>query len=189
MAKKKTPKKSVSKKHHHHDVRSSIYQHVTSKRTKGIAKIPGRPSGPKTCKFCKLIKSGKDIVYQNKHIAVAMGRQHHKGHLVILTKAHEENLLHLHYKTLDSFLNDTIHIMKALESVIKPALFNLEYLDNWDAHVHWNVYPRFVKDKDYGQPPVIPKKGSKFKEDKMTEQELALFKKKILALVDKNLIW
>lgn len=190
---KKTKKGAATKKgtaHHHHDVRSSIYMGLKVGRPKaGMKKIPGRPSGPANCKFCKMIKEKKGIVFENKHIVVALGRQHHKGHLVILVRPHEENLLRLHYKTLDSFINDTIHIMKALDSVIKPTLFNLEYLDNWDAHIHWNVYPRFSTDPDYGQPPKIPEKGKKYKEKPMSAKELNEFRKKIKDLVKKNLIW
>ena len=187
---KKLQKKPKQAAHHHHDVRSSIYMQVHVDRPrKGIKKIPGRPSGPKRSKFCKMIKEKKGIIFENEHIVVALGRQHHKGHLVILTRVHEENLLRLHYKTLDSFINDTVHIMKALDTVLKPALFNLEYLDNWDAHVHWNVYPRFVNDPDYGQPPEIPKKGEKFKDRSMSKKEIDAFKKKIKELVKKNLIW
>jgi len=187
---KKLQKKPKQAAHHHHDVRSSIYMQVHVDRPrKGMAKIPGRTSGPKSCKFCKMIKEKKGIIFENEHIVVALGRQHHKGHLVILTRVHEENLLRLHYKTLDSFINDTVHIMKALDTVLKPTLFNLEYLDNWDAHVHWNVYPRFVNDPDYGQPPEIPKKGEKFKDRSMSKKEIDAFKKKIKELVKKNLIW
>ena len=54
-----------------------------------------------------------------------------------------------------------------------------EYLDNWDFHVHWNIYPRFKDDPDYGNPQVIPPRGSKFKEYKMTKKELSDFKKEI----------
>lgn len=128
------------------------------------------------CKFCRHIKSKKDVVFENQHIVVVFGRPHHKGHLVVMPRHHEENLLLLHEKTLDSFLNDTILVMKALAKAIKPDLFNLEYLDNWDSHVHWNVYPRFKSDSDYGNPPIIPKKDEKFIPKYLSRKELTLFK-------------
>jgi len=90
-----------------------------------------------------------------------------------------KDMFDLPEKALDSFINDAVKIIKALDKVIEPATTNLEYLDNWDFHVHWNVYPRFKTDPDYGNPPVIPPKGSKFKEYKMTKKEMAAFKKEI----------
>ena len=107
------------------------------------------------------------------------GRAHHKGHLVVLTRKHEENLFRLHEKTLDSFFNDTVKIVKALDKAIKADTMNLEYLDNWDFHIHWNVYPRFKTDPDWGNPPVIPKKDEKFKKKLLTAKEMKEFKKDI----------
>ena len=124
------------------------------------------------CKFCQRIKAKKDIIFENAHIVVMFGRPHHKGHIVVMPKAHEEDLLKLHQKTLDSFLNDTVKVMKALGKAIKPDLFNLEYLDNWDHHVHWNIYPRFKSDLDYGNPPKIPGKDQRFKPRLLSPKEV-----------------
>lgn len=139
------------------------------------------------CKFCSKIKARKDILFENDHIVVMFGRQHHKGHLLVMPKVHEEDLLKLHTKTIDSFMNDTIHIMKALGKAIKPDLFNLEYLDNWDHHIHWNIYPRFKTDPDWGNPPKIPKKGVKIREKRLSTKELAVFKREISRL--KKELW
>ena len=136
------------------------------------------PDFVKECKFCRKIREDQ-VIFENEHIAVVLGRQHHKGHLVVATKKHIENMFDLPEKAFDSYINDTVKMVKALDKVIQPATVNLEYLDNWDFHVHWNVYPRFKDDPDYGNPPVIPPKGSKFKEYKMTDAELAAFKKEI----------
>jgi len=131
------------------------------------------------CRFCRKIRAKKDILLENDHIVVMFGRQHHKGHLLVMPKAHEEDLLKLHEKTVDSFMNDTIRVMKALGKAIKPDLFNLEYLDNWDHHIHWNIYPRFKKDKDWGNPPVIPDKGESFRPRVLTRKERAIFRKEL----------
>ncbi|MBI5398649.1 HIT family protein [Candidatus Woesearchaeota archaeon] len=127
------------------------------------------------CKFCRQIKEKNGILFESEHLVVVFGRPHHKGHLVVMPRHHEENLLRLHEKTLDSFFNDTILVMKALEKAIKPDLFNLEYLDNWDSHVHWNLYPRFKSDPDYGNPPVIPNKGEPFKQKTLSSREINIF--------------
>lgn len=128
------------------------------------------------CKFCKILREKKDeIVFENAHIAVVFGRLHHKGHLVVIPKTHEEHFLKLHEKTLDSFFNDTVRIMKAIDKAIKPDIINLEYLDNWDHHIHWNVYPRFKTDPDWGNPPVIPLKGEKFEPKEMSKAEMKIF--------------
>ena len=111
------------------------------------------------CKFCKILKEQKDkVIFENEHIAVVFGGPHHKGHIAILPKIHVEHFLRLQEKTLDSFFNDTVDVMKALDKAIKPDIINLEYLDNWDHHIHWNIYPRYKTDPDWGNPPIIPKK-------------------------------
>ena len=128
------------------------------------------------CKFCKILHEQKDkIIFHNEHIAVVFGRLHHKGHLVVLPRVHEEHFLKLHETTLNSFFNDTVKIMKALDKAIKPDIINLEYLDNWDHHIHWNVYPRFKSDPDWGNPPTIPGKDDTFEEKKMTDKEMKIF--------------
>lgn len=130
------------------------------------------------CKFCRKIRTD-EVIYETDHIAVVLGRQHHKGHIVVATKKHIENMFDLPEKALDAFINDTVKIIKVLDRIIKPDTVNLEYLDNWDFHVHWNIYPRFKEDPDYGNPPVIPPRGAKFKERKMSKKEMSDFKKEI----------
>jgi diadenosine tetraphosphate (Ap4A) HIT family hydrolase len=139
------------------------------------------------CRFCQRIQARKDILFENQHIVVMFGRQHHKGHLVVMPKAHEEDLMKLHRKTLASFMNDTIKIMSALGKAIRPDLFNLEYLDNWDHHVHWNVYPRFRSDPDWGSPPRIPGRNSKFRPRMLSKKELSVFRKELKNL--KKRLW
>jgi diadenosine tetraphosphate (Ap4A) HIT family hydrolase len=131
------------------------------------------------CKFCNLVKDKKNIIYENPHIIVVFGRPHHKGHLVVLTRAHEEHIMKLHEKSLDSLFNDTMKVCKALHKAIKFDRLNLEYLNNWDPHIHWNIYPRFKTDKDWGNPPKIPKKNGKFKPKNLSKKELAVFKKQL----------
>lgn len=134
------------------------------------------------CKFCRMIKYPSKILFENPHIIVVFGRLHHKGHLVILTRPHEEHLMLLHEKTLDSFFNDTMKVCRALHKAIKFDRLNLEYLDNWDPHIHWNVYPRFKTDADWGDSPKIPGKNKKIKPKKMTKKEMSVFKKELKKL-------
>jgi diadenosine tetraphosphate (Ap4A) HIT family hydrolase len=148
-------------------------------RFKFVKKRRQHPNLHPECKFCQKIRAKRDIIFENAHIVVMFGRPHHKGHIVVMPKAHEEDLLKLHQKTLDSFLNDTIKIMKALGKAIRPNLFNLEYLDNWDHHVHWNIYPRFRSDPDYGNPPNIPSKNQKFKPKYLSIKELKVLESEI----------
>ena len=152
-----------------------------------VKKKSQHPDKHPDCKFCKAIKAKKDILLENKHIVVMLGRQHHKGHLLVMPKAHEEDLLKLHQETLDSFMNDTMKVMKALGKAIKPDLFNLEYLDNWDHHIHWNIYPRFKSDSDWGNPPVIPEKDKRFKPKNLSKNEMNIFKKELKKL--KKELW
>ena len=132
------------------------------------------------CRFCDIVHEQKEkIIFENDHIVVVFGRLHHKGHLVILTRTHEEHLMLMHEDTVDAFFNDTIHVCKALHSATKFDRLNMEYLDNWDPHIHWNIYPRFKADKDWGNPPEIPAREQKFKEQKMTKKEMNMFLKEL----------
>ena len=137
------------------------------------------PSKHPDCKFCQMIKERDNILFENPHIVVVFGRPHHKGHLVILTRAHEEQLMLLHEETLDSFFEYAVKVCKSLYKAIKFDRVNIEYLDNWDDHIHWNIYPRFKKDKDWGQPPYIPKKKEKFKEQYMDWKEVEVFREEM----------
>ena len=140
------------------------------------------------CKFCQMIKDKENIIYENSHVIVVFGRPHHKGHLVILTRAHEENLMLLHEETLDSFFEDAIKVCRSLYKAIKFDRINIEYLDNWDDHIHWNIYPRFKADKDWGQPPYIPKKHEKFEEKYLNWKEIEIFRKEMNSYVEGRMI-
>lgn len=144
------------------------------------------PDAHPDCKFCAIMKDKSKILYENPHIVVVFGRLHHKGHLVILTRPHEEHLMRLHEYTLDSFFNDSMKVCRALHKSIKFDRLNMEYLDNWDPHIHWNIYPRFKTDKDWGNPPVIPGKDEKVKEKKMTKKEMDIFRKEMKRLLGKE---
>ena len=65
--------------------------------------------------------------------------------------------------------------MRILKKVIKPNHFNLAYFDNWDNHVHWNIYPRFKSDSDWGNPPSIPGKDDVYKPKYLTPEENNIF--------------
>ena len=132
----------------------------------------------KECKFCKMIKQN-EVLFENEHIAVVLGRPHHRGHLVVLTKNHVEGLLNLNQQDLNSFLNDTIKIMKVLKKVIKFHHFNLSYFDNWDPHIHWNVYPRYRTDPDWGNPPYIPHLDEEYIPHELSEKEKKQFRKEL----------
>ncbi|MBW2992738.1 HIT family protein [Candidatus Woesearchaeota archaeon] len=131
------------------------------------------------CRFCRMIKDKDNILFENSHVIVVFGRPHHKGHLVILTRAHEENLMLLHEKTLDNLFESAVKVCRALYKAIKFDRLNIEYLDNWDPHIHWNIYPRFKTDKDWGQPPHLPKKKEKFKKQYMDWKEIKVFRKEM----------
>jgi diadenosine tetraphosphate (Ap4A) HIT family hydrolase len=139
------------------------------------------------CKFCKMMKERKeDVLFENEHIFVVFGRPHHKGHLVVCTKRHETNIMLLRPDTLDSYLNDTMQVCRALNKAIKYDRLNFEYLDNWDPHIHMNIYPRFMKDKDWGQPPYIPGKKEKFKEQYLNWKEIEEFRKELECIKSKK---
>jgi len=132
------------------------------------------------CKFCHIIHEHPEkIVFENEHIIVVFGRLHHKGHLVILTRTHEEHLMMLHDKTLKAFFDDSMHVCQSLHKAFKFDRLNLEYLDNWDPHIHWNVYPRSKSDPDWGNPPEIPHKHDKYKPKKMSRKEMLMFIKEL----------
>jgi len=142
----------------------------------------------RNCKFCKIVhdQDRSKIYFENNHIVVVQGRDHHKGHLIVMPRTHEEHIMMLHQKTLEHLMDGTILVCKALHKAINFDRLNFEYLDNWDPHIHINVYPRFKTDKDWGNPPEIPKKGKKYipkplseKEIKIFERELAKIKRKL----------
>jgi len=139
------------------------------------------------CKFCDIVhsKDKSKIYWENNHLVVVQGRDHHKGHLVIMPRTHEEHIMMLRPKTLNMLFDATILICRALHKAIKFDRLNFEYLDNWDPHIHINVYPRFKTDKDWGNPPVIPKKGKKYIPKHLTEKERKIFERELKKVSNK----
>src|SRR3989344_954278 len=61
------------------------------------------------CRFCDIVHRQKNrILFENDHLIVVFGRLHHKGHLVVLTRTHEEHLMLMHKHTIDAYFNDTV---------------------------------------------------------------------------------
>ena len=110
----------------------------------------------KKCKYCDVIerkaKRIGGILYESKEVIAFMGTQHHKGHVIIATKRHVEDLLQLSHREHVCFLDCTLSMARAVKKVLKPDKINYAVLGNWIPHLHWHVYPRFKKDPDFGDP-------------------------------------
>lgn len=130
----------------------------------------------KDCKFCSIVSHKslrKDwIIYKDRHVIVFPGRQHHKGHIIIALKRHEEYLLRLSVSEADKFFNSVLRMARAVKRALKPDRLNYALFGNWVPHLHWHIYPRLKEDLDWGQPPYLlsKKELSDFEETRVVRK-------------------
>jgi len=110
----------------------------------------------RNCKFCNFIagkvKRPGGVIFKCKEVIAFMGTQHHKGHVIVATTRHVEDLLKLSHKEHEGFFECTLFMAKAVESALQPDKMNYAVLGNWVPHLHWHIYPRYKHQPDYGNP-------------------------------------
>lgn len=104
------------------------------------------------CKFCH----PEDVLFETSTSIIKAGSGHHHGHLQVGFKRHVEDITELTDKEFISFCTDLLKTARVVKKVFSPDKINYQLLGNWEQHVHWQIYPRYKSDPDFGQPPIIP---------------------------------
>ncbi|PIO00616.1 hypothetical protein COT72_00065 [archaeon CG10_big_fil_rev_8_21_14_0_10_43_11] len=105
------------------------------------------------CSFCSLPK--KDILFETDTSRVREGDGAHHGHVQVIFKRHETDVLQLSKKEYAAFCDDLRTVAKAVQEVLAPDTLNYALYGNWVAHLHWHIYPRYKTDPDFAQPPIL----------------------------------
>ncbi|KPJ56841.1 hypothetical protein AMJ49_03820, partial [Parcubacteria bacterium DG_74_2] len=104
----------------------------------------------KDCKYCEIIKGERKrkggIIFEDEHVIVFLGNQHHKGHTIGVLKRHIEDVLNLTEEERDNFFDIMIKIARAIRKAMKPDKLNYALFGNWVPHLHWHIYPRYKAD-------------------------------------------
>ncbi|PIP15052.1 HIT family protein [Candidatus Roizmanbacteria bacterium CG_4_10_14_0_2_um_filter_36_35] len=106
------------------------------------------------CIFCKIIQKQAfaDIVYEDPNlIAIIPLEQASKGHTLLITKEHIENLFDIDEETLQIVAVGVKKLTKKLVYENKPTGINLLHASGKDAqqsvfHFHIHLVPRYKND-------------------------------------------
>jgi histidine triad (HIT) family protein len=107
------------------------------------------------CIFCEIIggRAPADIVYEDElTIAVIDPRQHNPGHVLVIPKAHVNDIRGLDEKTGSAVMNTLVSIARAVD-----CAFPNEGMSVWHSvgpaafqevpHMHLHVHPRRLGDR------------------------------------------
>jgi len=105
------------------------------------------------CFFCKIPR--EEVLWETDASLVVAGSQFRHGHVAVVLKRHVEDVTALSDGEYSKYCGDLLKCVKAVKEVFKPAHMNIAILGNWHRHLHWNIYPRYKSDPDFGQPMVM----------------------------------
>lgn len=84
--------------------------------------------------------------------AVLGDYQYYNGYCLFLCKIHKTELHQLDQKFKLKFLDEMSQLAEAVYKIFKPDKLNYELLGNQDKHLHWHIFPRYKRKKNFNQP-------------------------------------
>ncbi len=105
------------------------------------------------CKFCNLNK--ESILFETETSYVLEGSSSHHGHIIVAYKKHKTSILGLKTEDFMKFARDLHKVAVIVKKSFNADKLNLALFGNWEPHLHWHIYPRYVGDLDFGQPPLL----------------------------------
>ncbi len=134
-----------------------------------------------------MIKKGKNPYFIKEFstgYAVLGDYQYFKGYCLFLGKLHKTELHQLEQKFKLKFLDEMSQLAKAVYKTFKPDKLNYELLGNRDKHLHWHIFPRYKKEKNFNKPLwLTSKKVRQAKKYILDEREV----NKVILKIRKNL--
>lgn len=91
--------------------------------------------------------------------------QFYLGYTLFLSKEHVPELHLMRQEFKLRFLNEMSRVAEAVYKAFTPDKLNYEMLGNSDAHAHWHIFPRYVREEGYGKPVWALDKSVRQKED------------------------
>jgi diadenosine tetraphosphate (Ap4A) HIT family hydrolase len=72
--------------------------------------------------------------------------QFYRGYCVLLAKHHVTELHAMPRGEAHELLDEILAVGRTLAEVLRPLKLNYECLGNQEPHVHWHIFPRYLKD-------------------------------------------
>jgi len=107
------------------------------------------------CIFCKILKTKKELVFENTHAFVTINDNPYKeGHIMIFPREHVIDLRDLDEKSLKGFYDTINFMLKVLEKNYNTKSFNIGCNIDSPAgatyeHLHFHIIPRWVGDSGF----------------------------------------
>ncbi len=120
------------------------------------------PSFPRNagCSFCIRLEDTDreppgELVWSFPTSMAFLGRwQHWQGYIVLVSRSHCREPIHLPQGELDSYTREMFMVARSIEKAFQPLKLNYELLGNQVEHPHWHIFPRQTNEmeKDQTQP-------------------------------------
>lgn len=113
---------------------------------------------PLPCPFCQRLADTNreppgELVWCFPNSVAFLGRwQHWQGYVVLVSRTHCREPIHLPPKELSGFTEEMHLVARAIEKAFGPNKMNYELLGNQVEHPHWHVFPRSAAEPDRLQP-------------------------------------
>lgn len=111
------------------------------------------------CALCRRIESLKtqdnsNLIHEFKNSYLFAGdHQTFEGYCVLVLKKHIEELFDLSDDLQREFHGEMLTVSRAIQRAYHPEKMNLSNYGNLTPHQHWHIFPRYVNDKAWPQPP------------------------------------
>ena len=137
----------------------------------------------KDCPLCLRIENLKtndnpNLVHEFKNSYLFVGdHQVFEGYCVLVLKKHIKELLDLSPELQAEFNNEMVVASRAIQRAYNPEKMNLSNYGNLTPHQHWHIFPRYLNDKAWPQPPWSV--AQIFDQNKTTEKQAKLVAEKL----------
>jgi diadenosine tetraphosphate (Ap4A) HIT family hydrolase len=109
-----------------------------------------------TCPFCRtldILETVGEVVWQFAHSVALLGTwQYYHGYCVLVSRRHASELSELADEVRRAYLDEMCLLARAIETTFHPHKLNYELLGNQVQHLHWHIFPRYLKDPDRLRP-------------------------------------
>ena len=143
------------------------------------------------CDRIEMIKNGTNpyFVKELETGYVVLGdHQRFKGYTLFLCKKHTTELHYLDHNFKMKYLEEMSLVAEAVQNTFSAEKMNYELLGNGDTHLHWHLFPRNIGDTpEKGPVWWLPKEELWNDKYKPTDNELLMYKNKLLQEIDKLL--
>ncbi len=106
------------------------------------------------CAYCMegelLSQFGIKIAELSASIVVLFKEQSHKGRVIVATKKHVSEMIHLTDQERNQFFAEVNMVANALHKAFSPAKINYGAYGDTGAHLHFHLVPKYQDEFEWG---------------------------------------